>query len=133
MTTNHEHLRELNAYSSIFKDEVFNTATIRHCAKLFEESEPDVGSHAWCLIPSWLLTYANTLDELAALRKENEGLRLDAERWRQFLKMVDPDKVPGGFTLYFAIEEGTDQLCYADDDIVEIVDAARAAIGDSHE
>ena len=75
----------------------------------------------------------SAIDELAALRKENEGLRLDAERWRQFLKMVDPDKVPGGFTVYFAIEEGTDQLCYADDDIVEIVDAARAAIGDGHE
>jgi hypothetical protein len=53
----------------------------------------------------------------------------DAARWRKFLSMVDPDKVPGGFTLYFAIEEGTDQLCYADNDITEIVDAAMAARG----
>lgn len=50
----------------------------------------------------------------------------DAARWRQFLSMIDPDKVPGGFTVYFAIEENTDQLCYADADMIEIIDAAIA-------
>lgn len=46
----------------------------------------------------------------------------DAARWRQFLSMIDPDKVPGGFTVYFAVEKGTDQLCFPND-AVELVDA----------
>lgn len=53
----------------------------------------------------------------------------DAARWRKFLSMVDPDKVPGGFTVYFAVEKGTDQLCYFDC-VTELVDAAMAQRGD---
>ena len=50
----------------------------------------------------------------------------DASRWRQFVEMIDPDKVPSGFTVYYAIEEGTDQLCYFDC-VTELVDAAIAS------
>lgn len=53
----------------------------------------------------------------------------DAARWRQFVEMIDPDKVPGGFTVYFAVEKGTDQLCYFDC-VTELVDAAMAQRGD---
>jgi len=50
----------------------------------------------------------------------------DAARWRQFVEMIDPDKVPGGFTVYYAMEKDTDQLCYFDC-VTELVDAAIAS------
>jgi len=65
-------------------------------------------------------------DDLKALLDAYEAIARDAERYRTFVEMIDPDKVPGGFTLYYAIEEGTDQLIYFSD-LAEILDAARHA------
>jgi hypothetical protein len=50
----------------------------------------------------------------------------DARRWKTFLQMIDPDKVPGGFTVYYAINGATDQLCYPLD-VTDLVDEHIAA------
>lgn len=67
-----------------------------------------------------------TSSSLVATPPVESGEAKDAARYRKFLSMVDPDLMPGGFTIYFALEEGADQLCF-DSDVTELVDAAMNA------
>lgn len=48
----------------------------------------------------------------------------DAERYRQFLKLLDPDLL-GGFSVYHMVSRTVDELIYLDDDMNRILDTAR--------
>jgi len=104
-----EKLRDLNAYSSIFPDEVIKTATIRHCANLFEKGTVEAGSHGWLLIPGWLRTYANLIDAHLAARS---AMRVDEEDWRighferarEFAKELGFSGITGALTELAALQ-----------------------------
>jgi len=75
------------------------------------------------------------LDELAALRKENEGLKTDGDRWHRALKhlmrgYVSTLEVARDRILFLGGEcDQLERMIHGDPYLI----AARAAIGDSHE
>jgi len=103
MTTNHEHLREVALWHRQEVD------------ALLEDGYTDVQEHL-----SMASTIESAIDELAELRKENEGLKADAERYREALTLIRDD----AYSITWA--KGVAEQALESD-------AARAAIGDSHE
>ena len=113
MTTNHEHLREVAEkatpiYTDLLGDRYFND-DYSHVTLNVQQDD---------FIRAFSPTTAIALlDELAALRKENEGMRAVV---MDILKLADEHRA-GGYRIFQVMTD------------CPLIDAARAAIGDSHE
>jgi hypothetical protein len=83
-----------------------------------------------CKAIASLLEYM--VQERQRLQAEVEASRADANRWRHFVGLIDPDLV-GGFTLYQQVDLKTDQLIYDACDLTEKIDAASAKQNETKE
>lgn len=111
MTTNHEHLRYVLAWHR--KEWSFNEARGTPWDGKIHAAMGDAIQSA--------------IDELAALRKENEELRVDAERYRHLRNAKDTK------SFWIARGEYGRMSRWNGERADELIDEASAAIGDSHE
>lgn len=149
MTANHEHLREVAEKAShgpwkvdgdVFDNDGFPESVIRQgeasyvigCVIDIHRDHPEFREANAEFIAIFNPAIAIALiDELDALRKENEGLRVDAERWR-----AARDNTGDGIRIITWDHKAEEELQVMFPSPIlcdEYADAARAAIGDSHE
>ena len=124
MTTNHEHLREVAEratpiYTDLLGDRYFNDDYSHATLNVQQDDFISTFNPA---------TVKSLLDELAALRKENEGLKAALE-----VEQVDLE-----FTIQAIVaDDPKDEIHLRVRDqkrrVTTALNAARAAIGDSHE
>lgn len=140
MTTNHEHLRQVAekatpgpwAFSNATGEWVIRDANQKYLGGLMKGTR-QLANTAVFIAAFNPATAIALLDELAALRKENEALTkrpvLDSILY-EIHRRADKEWADDGydFTVTISADEYK-QLCAEEDSI----DAARAAIGDSHE
>lgn len=97
------------------------------------EQVREVLDEMWASGPDFAIDCIRSLlADRQRLKAEVEALRADANRWRHFVGLIDPDLI-GGFTLYQQVDLKTDQLIYDARDLIEKIDAARATPNETKE